>query len=97
MFEVFFFLAAALVLASAVAMADRPPPHKPPQEAIDACANGKSGDACSFSLPARDDSGSARTISGTCDTPPEQNTLACHPAHMHGPPHGGSGGPPPPE
>ncbi len=84
--SVFFIPAAALVLASAVAMADRPPPHKPPQEAFDACASAKAGDACSFSLPPRDGNGSAHTVSGTCDTPPEQTALACKPAHLHGPP-----------
>jgi hypothetical protein len=88
------FLAAATAL-TAIASADRPFPRKPPQQAIDACTNAKSGDACTFSMPARDGSGDAHTITGTCDTPPEQTTLACKPDHplRH---HRGSDDPPPP-
>ncbi|HEY0249892.1 MAG TPA: hypothetical protein VGC41_00110 [Kofleriaceae bacterium] len=83
----------AAMLAVSAARADHPKHHGPPQEAIDACANAKSGDPCSFTLPARDGSGSAGpTISGTCDTPPEHSTLACKPAH---PPGGHGDGPPP--
>jgi hypothetical protein len=76
--------AAVLAAVTAIASADRPEPHKPPQAAFDACANAKSGDACSFSMPARDGSGAAHTITGTCDTPPEETALACKPDH---PPH----------
>lgn len=85
-----------LVAFVAVASADRPPhrPHKPPQEAIDACASAASGAACSFTLPARDGSGSGVTITGTCDTPPDQTVLACKPDHP--PPHDGEHHPPPP-
>jgi hypothetical protein len=87
--------AAALFVAGAVAYADHPRHHHaPPQEAIDACANAKSGDACTFTLPARDGSGSSHTITGTCGTPPEQTTLACKPDHP--PPHGDHDRPPPP-
>jgi hypothetical protein len=85
--------AASLLVAAAVAYADHPH-HAPPQEAIDACTNAKSGDSCTFTMPARDGSGSGHTITGTCDTPPEQTTLACKPDHP--PPHGDHGdhGPP---
>jgi hypothetical protein len=89
--------AAVLFVAGAVAYADHPRHrHAPPQEAIDACTNAKSGDACTFTLPARDGSGSSRTITGTCDTPPDQDaatTLACRPDHP--PPHGDPDRPPP--
>lgn len=85
--------AASLLVAAAVAYADHPRHHVPPQEAIDACASAKSGDACTFTLPARDGSGSAHTINGTCETPPEQTTLACKPDHP--PPHGDHDRPPP--
>jgi hypothetical protein len=91
--------AAALFVAGAVAYADHPRHHRvPPQEAIAACASAKSGDACTFTLPARDGSGSGHTITGTSSTPPERTgettTLACKPDHP--PPHGDRDGPPPP-
>jgi hypothetical protein len=70
-----------LVAVTALASADRPSPRKPPQQAIDACANAKSGDTCTFSMPDRNGSGDAHTITGTCETPPEQTTLACKPDH----------------
>ncbi|MFT3698980.1 MAG: hypothetical protein QM831_37890 [Kofleriaceae bacterium] len=76
----------------AVASADHPKHHGPPQEAIDACANAKSGDACTFTLPARGSDSTGPTITGTCDTPPKQTTLACKPDH---PPPGHGDGPPP--
>jgi hypothetical protein len=46
---------------------------QPPQAAIDACANQSQGAACSFSAP-------MGTISGTCQTPPNQTQLICVPA-----------------
>jgi len=92
--------AAALFVAGAVAYADHPRHHHaPPQQAIDACANAKSGDSCTFTMPARDGSGSSHTINGTCETPPKHDdetastTLACRPDHP--PPHGDHEGPPP--
>ena len=76
------------------AFADRPahphPPRKPPQEALDACAKAKQGDACSVKL--RD-----RTIEGTCEAFPELTVLACRPAKPPGPPPDGEPPPPPPE
>lgn len=78
-------LAAAsfLVGLSVIAQADRPPPehHRPPQEAFDACKAAKRGDACTVQH-------GDRTITGTCDAPPDATELACRP---DGPP------PPPPE
>lgn len=88
--------AASLLVAAAVAYADHPRHHRPPQEAIDACASAKSGDSCTFTMPARDGSGSSHTLTGTCESPPkeaETTTLACRPDHP--PPHGGHDGPPP--
>lgn len=89
----------AVACAGAGASADTgsgagaPPPghhrHGPPQEAIDACANLKADDACSFKLHDHD-------ITGTCKAPPEHaDKLACRPDHPP-PHHGGSDEPPPP-
>ncbi len=72
------FVAAAFPLALAGAN-DRPPPHKPPQAAIDACASSSQGAACSLKL-------GDRTINGTCELVPQTTTLACRPDHPPGPP-----------
>ncbi len=66
---------------AAVAFADPPAPPTPPQEAFDACASSKEGDACSVSFQ-------GHTIAGTCAAFPGSSKLACRP---NGPP------PPPPE
>lgn len=46
---------------------------QPPQEAITACSNSSQGSSCSFSTP-------NGTITGTCQTPPNQTSLICVPA-----------------
>lgn len=71
----------SIALAGATAFADPPAPPSPPQEAFDACASSKEGDACSVSFQ-------GHSIAGTCATFPGSNKLACRP---NGPP------PPPPE
>lgn len=70
-----------LVLPFAIANADQPPrhPHPPPQEAIDACAKAKAGDACSFTHHDHD-------ITGTCAAIPDATTLVCRPDHPPPPP-----------
>jgi hypothetical protein len=76
---------AVTILPFAIAAAEpdagerRGPPRKPPQEAFTACANLSEGDTCNVKL--RD-----RTISGTCETFPDQTALACRPDHPPGPP-----------
>jgi hypothetical protein len=45
----------------------------PPAAAISACANASAGGECSFTTP-------NGTISGTCQTPPAQSSLACVPS-----------------
>ncbi|NUP04531.1 MAG: hypothetical protein HOW73_00535 [Polyangiaceae bacterium] len=64
------------------------PPRRraPPKEAVEACADLDDGETCSF----RD---GEHEIQGTCDAPPDEETLACRP---NGPPPGGPHGPPPP-
>jgi hypothetical protein len=53
--------------------ADPPPPLRPPQEAIDACANQKEGAACTMSLD-------GQSVQGKCVKGPEgQEPLACMP------------------
>jgi hypothetical protein len=47
-------------------------PPTPPQAAISACAYSSAGNTCSFS-------GQNGSISGTCQTPPGQSSLACVP------------------
>lgn len=49
------------------------PPRRPPKEAVDACVNKASGDACSFESP-------RGTVEGTCWAPREDLPLACRPA-----------------
>jgi hypothetical protein len=71
--------AVAPLFPLAAAYADHPEHHRPPQEAFDACANAKRGDACTITH--RD-----RTITGTCDAPPDETALACRPDHPPGPP-----------
>jgi hypothetical protein len=68
-----------LALPFAVARADRPPHHAPPQAAFDACASAKAGDACSVTLH-------DHTITGVCAAAPESSALACRPDHPPGPP-----------
>ena len=60
---------------------DAPPaPHKPPQEAFDACKSHSEGDACSVSF-------NGHTMNGTCRKGPDGDaTLVCAPAHPPGPP-----------
>jgi hypothetical protein len=73
-------LALACAAASVPAFADPPPggPHKPPQEAFDACASAKDGDTCSVTFH-------DKTMSGVCHTTPDG--LACRPDGMPpGPP-----------
>lgn len=79
-------LAATLITALpfAIANADRPSPppggHRPPQEAFDACAKSKAGDACTVQL-------GDHTITGVCAHGPDGNgPLACKPDHPPGPP-----------
>ncbi|NVB83420.1 MAG: hypothetical protein HOV81_33920 [Kofleriaceae bacterium] len=71
--------AVACALPIAIASADRPAPHKPPQAAFDACANAKQGDACTVTH-------GDHTLTGTCQTFPDTTQLVCHPDHPHGPP-----------
>lgn len=65
-----------------------PPPghHRgPPPEATTACASSSSGATCSFTI-------GDRTVSGTCEAPPDGSSgLACRPS---GPPPGHHGPPP---
>ena len=56
------------------------PPHKPPQEAIDACSNKSETHSCDFVTPHGD------TITGTCEV--IQNQLACKPEGGPPPPSG---------
>lgn len=49
------------------------PRHGPPPEATSACSGKTAGAACSFSHH-------DRQLTGTCDAPPEGETLACRPA-----------------
>lgn len=62
----------ALPLAVAAADRSHGPGHRPPQEAIDACANSKRGDTCSVTHD-------SHTMTGVCDAPPDSTTLACRP------------------
>jgi hypothetical protein len=62
---------------------DMPPPGPPP-EAFTACEGKAARDVCSVQMH-------ERVMAGSCDAPPGETRLACHPAEMH--PHG----PPPPE
>jgi hypothetical protein len=71
--------AVACVLPIAIASADRPRRHKPPQAAFDACASAKQGDACTVNH-------GDHAITGTCQTFPDTTQLVCHPDHPHGPP-----------
>lgn len=48
-------------------------PPRPPKEAVEACADRASGDACSFESP-------HGTVQGTCWAPREDLPLACRPA-----------------
>lgn len=76
-------IAGALLVTAlpfAIANADHPEHHRPPQEAFDACANHKAGDACSVTF-------GQHTINGTCSAGPDGNgALACKPDHPPGPP-----------
>ena len=73
-------LVGAIFGASLGARADREGPRRPPQEAFDACTSKASGDTCHVTL-------GEHVINGTCATTPEQ-TLACRPDHLPGPPPG---------
>jgi hypothetical protein len=83
-----FAIASCLVAVIGIAAADghhgAPPrrPHRPPPEAVAACKDKHSGDACTVQL--RD-----RSIDGVCKAPPDADgdgTLACMPEHPPGPP-----------
>jgi hypothetical protein len=50
---------------------DRPPPHRPPPAAFDACKGKNAGDACSVTFR-------EHTMTGTCATTPDAE-LACRP------------------
>lgn len=64
--------------------ADAPPPHKPLQEAFDACKSLSEGDACSVNF-------NGHSMTGTCRKGPQgESELACVPAHPPGPPASGS-------
>lgn len=69
----------SLPFALAAADDHRPPPRKPPQAAIDACAKSSRGDACSVKI-------GDRTINGTCENIPQASALVCHPDRPPGPP-----------
>lgn len=86
----------AVVLLSGLALAQQgqgmgrgPGPHGgPPPEAVQACANLRTGTACAFTL-------NGQNLTGTCDTAPS-GQVACRPEGMPPPPPGGMGmkGPP---
>jgi hypothetical protein len=59
--------------------------HGPPPEAKAACTSKAKGESCSVTTP------EGKTVTGTCDAPPQSTELACRPAG--GP--GGHRGPPP--
>ena len=84
-------IAGLFVGVAGLAMADAEHKHhKPPQEAVDACASAAAGDACAFKIHDHD-------LTGKCFAPPDQTVLACRPDHPPGPPPGdGSDRPPPP-
>ncbi|HEY3449707.1 MAG TPA: hypothetical protein VGK67_25355 [Myxococcales bacterium] len=73
-------LAAAAVLLATSSASAQPrqgpggPGHRPPKEALDACASLKVGDACSFTLE-------SRTLKGTCRGPADK-PAACAPDDM---------------
>jgi len=69
--------------AQSTAAQDAGHPHRPPPEALQACASLAEGAACTFSL-------GDQSVSGTCRTGPHGEAAACMPAQ---PPHHG----PPPE
>jgi len=52
--------------------------HRPPQEAIDACASSSSGDACTFDID-------GHHITGTCKSCATDAPLACAPDHPQPP------------
>ena len=65
------FFGLSLYAANANAQGGKNPPPPPPQEAIDACADLESGDACSFVDAKGND------VAGTCFAPDAQSELAC--------------------
>jgi hypothetical protein len=67
------------VLALPFAIANAQGHHQPPQEALDACAQAKAGDACQVTFH-------EHTIDGTCGSVPDISALVCKPKHPHGPP-----------
>jgi hypothetical protein len=77
-------LIAGLFLGAAgIAAADAPPPekphHKPPQEALDACAKAAKADACAFK---HDD----KNVKGICQERRHGTGLVCRPDHAPPPP-----------
>lgn len=76
-------ISASLVAFSLVAIAGSAfaDPPSPPPEAFTACANAKSGDACTVQL--RD-----RSVDGTCkESRSDSSKLFCLPKDMPPPPH----------
>lgn len=61
------------------------PGRRPPQEALDACARLKAGDACSFTM-------NGRAVTGTCRGPADK-PAACAPDDLPPPPEGHRGPP----
>ncbi|BBM01839.1 hypothetical protein [Microbulbifer sp. GL-2] len=52
-------------------------PHKPPQEAFDACNGISEGRGCAVETP-------HGTLEGTCRIPPREEQLVCVPAKVEG-------------
>lgn len=67
-----FALFALAIGADAAAQSGHRRPPRPPQEAIEACANKKADDACSFE-------GRDGTVEGRCFSPDDARPLACRP------------------
>lgn len=66
------FLLMGIFLTGAAWANDRRPPGPPPPEAIEACQDKAKGDACSFD-------GRRGAVEGTCQLPPQSESLACKP------------------
>ncbi|PRQ09667.1 hypothetical protein [Enhygromyxa salina] len=63
------------LLANAPGGSDGDHPPRPPREAVEACADRASGDACSF------EGREGETVNGSCFTPDADKPLACRPDH----------------
>ena len=64
-------LVSLLLLLGITLGAQAQPPHRPPPEAYEACADARTGDACEVTL-------GERTLSGTCETDRDDG-LVCRP------------------